>query len=134
MKSNAICTIGRRKSSIARVFLKAGTGNITVNGKAFDVYFGRKTLQMVVRQPLALLSQLDKYDITINANGGGMSGQAGAARLGIARALVKLTVDTETPARSALKKEGFLCRDAREVERKKYGRHKARRRPQFSKR
>ncbi|MFM1847242.1 MAG: hypothetical protein RL417_716 [Pseudomonadota bacterium] len=130
MKGGGISTIGRRKSSIARVFLKPGSGTISVNGKTHEEYFGRQTLRMVLCQPLVLLNQTDKFDIKINVTGGGLAGQAGAARLGIARALN--IVDAEN--RGPLKKEGFFTRDAREVERKKYGRHKARRRPQFSKR
>jgi small subunit ribosomal protein S9 len=130
MKGGGISTIGRRKSSVARVFLKPGTGTISVNGKTHEEYFGRQTLRMVLCQPLVLLNLTDKFDIKINVAGGGLAGQAGAARLGIARALN--IVDTEN--RPPLKKEGFFTRDAREVERKKYGRHKARRRPQFSKR
>ena len=146
MKSTAIHTIGRRKGAVARVFLKPGSGVITVNNRAFDEYFGRQTLRMILRQPLVLLAEADKYDISINVAGGGTSGQAGAARLGIARALVKVHgaehLDPvegsekveNAPIRKALKVAGLLTRDAREVERKKYGRHKARRRPQFSKR
>ena len=148
MKSTTIHTIGRRKSSVARVFLKPGSGTITVNKRTFEDYFGRQTLRMILRQPLVLLAETDKYDISINVAGGGTAGQAAAARLGIARALVKIHGDehvapaddraSETlingPTRKALKSAGLLTRDAREVERKKYGRHKARRRPQFSKR
>lgn len=149
MKSTTIHTIGRRKGAVARVFLKPGTGVITVNDRAFDEYFGRQTLRMILRQPLVLLAEADKYDISINVAGGGTSGQAGAARLGIARALVKVhgaehvapiddrepnDIKVNAPTRKALKVAGLLTRDAREVERKKYGRHKARRRPQFSKR
>jgi small subunit ribosomal protein S9 len=130
MKSTAIHTIGRRKSSVARIFAKPGSGTITVNGRKFEDYFGRATLRMVVRQPLSLLSQEEKFDINILVAGGGPSGQAGACRLGIARALIEFDAD----ARKSLKVEGYLTRDAREVERKKYGRHGARRRPQFSKR
>jgi small subunit ribosomal protein S9 len=130
MKSTAIHTIGRRKSSVARIFVKPGAGVITVNGRKFEDYFGRATLRMVVRQPLHLLNQEEKYDINILVAGGGPSGQAGACRLGIARALIEVDGDS----RKALKVEGYLTRDAREVERKKYGRHGARRRPQFSKR
>ena len=130
MKQTAIHTIGRRKSSVARIYLKPGSGAITVNGRPFEVYFGRETLRMVVRQPLATLKQEDKFDILVTVAGGGPSGQAGACRLGIARALLVV----EAGNRKALKVEGYLTRDAREVERKKYGRHKARRRPQFSKR
>ena len=130
MKSNAIHTIGRRKGAVARVYLKPGSGTLTINDRPFDQYFGRQVLRMILRQPLVLLSQVDKFDININVAGGGMSGQAGAARLGIARALCEFNIENRKP----LKAEGLLTRDAREVERKKYGRHKARRRPQYSKR
>ena len=126
----AIHTIGRRKRSIARVFLKTGSGEIKVNGREFEEYFSRPSLRLVVKQPLTVLSALDKYDIIINLCGGGPAGQAGAARLGISRALIKF----DPEVRKTLKKEGFLTRDPRAVERKKYGRHKARKRPQFSKR
>ena len=129
-KGSGTLTVGRRKSSTARVILREGEGKIFVNKRAFEDYFGRKTLQMIVRQPLALLKSLDKYDVHVNVNGGGLSGQAGAIRLGIARALDQL----EEGARTALKPAGFLTRDQREVERKKPGLHKARKRPQFSKR
>jgi len=121
---------GRRKSSSARVYLTAGSGTITVNKKSIDDYFGRETSRMVVRQPLETVDLLDKFDINVNVNGGGPSGQAGAIRLGITRALLQYN---ET-FRAALRKEGFVTRDAREVERKKVGLHKARKRPQFSKR
>ncbi|MBX7145614.1 MAG: 30S ribosomal protein S9 [Oligoflexia bacterium] len=130
MKSNAIHTIGRRKSSVARAYVKPGAGVITVNSKPFEVYFGRATLRMVVKQPLALLKQEEKFDVSLNVCGGGPSGQAGACRLAIARALIEV----DAANRKSLKVEGYLTRDAREVERKKYGRHGARRRPQFSKR
>lgn len=130
MKNTAIHTIGRRKSSVARAYLKPGSGEITVNGRAVDVYFGRATLRMVVKQPLAVLKGEDKFDVLLTVAGGGPSGQAGACRLAIARALIEHSADNRKP----LKVEGYLTRDAREVERKKYGRHKARRRPQFSKR
>ena len=129
-KGGYIHAIGRRKTAQARVYLKEGTGKITVNRKPYDVYFGRQTLRMIVRQPLEALSALEKYDILINVLGGGPSGQAGAAQLGIARALVKVSEES----RKALRAEGHLTRDPRAVERKKYGRHKARRRPQYSKR
>ena len=130
MKSPATHTIGRRKTAVARAFLKPGTGVITVNKIPYEEYFGRKTLQMVIRQPLAVLESLEKYDVQINVSGGGKSGQAGSVRHAIARALVKLDAEN----RKALKVVGYLTRDAREVERKKYGRHKARKRPQYSKR
>ena len=129
-KAGTTQTIGRRKTSVARIFLKAGEGKITVNGLSYDEYFGRKTSQMVVRQPLELMKITDKFDINVNVKGGGKSGQAGAVRHAIARALVKL----DPESRGEVKKAGYLTRDARAVERKKYGRHKARKRPQFSKR
>jgi len=122
--------VGRRKSSVARAYLKEGDGKITVNGKGFQEYFGRQTLQMVVMQPLVALEQTEKYTININVAGGGPSGQAGATRHAIARALLKVSGEF----RPTMKKNGYLTRDAREVERKKYGRHKARKRPQYSKR
>ena len=121
---------GRRKSSVARVFLKAGSGKIVVNDKPVDEYFSRETGRMIVRQPLVLTENLDKFDIMVNVAGGGESGQAGAVRHGITRALIELDV-TMKPA---LKAAGLVTRDAREVERKKVGYHKARRRKQFSKR
>ncbi len=121
---------GRRKSSVARVFLKPGKGEITVNGKPVDTYFSRETGRMVVRQPIVLTENLSKFDINVNVMGGGESGQAGAVRHGITRALI----DFDANLKGALKKAGFVTRDAREVERKKVGFHKARRRKQFSKR
>lgn len=121
---------GRRKSSVARVFLKAGSGKIVVNDKPVDEYFSRETGRMIVRQPLVLTENLDKFDIMVNVAGGGESGQAGAVRHGITRALIELDV-TMKPA---LKAAGLVTRDAREVERKKCGFRKARRRKQFSKR
>lgn len=121
---------GRRKSAIARVFMKRGSGNITVNGKSLDEFFSRETGRMIVKQPLALVEHLESFDIKVNVIGGGESGQAGAVRHGIARAL--LNYDAEL--KPALSKAGFITRDAREVERKKVGLHKARRRKQFSKR
>jgi small subunit ribosomal protein S9 len=121
---------GRRKSAVARVFMKRGSGEITVNGKPLDVFFSRETGRMVVRQPLELVEQLNGFDIMVNVCGGGESGQAGAVRHGITRALI----DYDANLKSALSKAGFVTRDAREVERKKVGLHKARRRKQFSKR
>ncbi|MFA5241973.1 MAG: 30S ribosomal protein S9 [Sulfuricella sp.] len=121
---------GRRKSSVARVFLKSGSGNIVVNGKPVDVFFSRETGRMVVRQPLELTNNLTSFDIMVNVAGGGESGQAGAIRHGITRALI----DYDTDLKSALSKAGLVTRDAREVERKKVGLRKARRRKQFSKR
>jgi len=121
---------GRRKSSIARVYLVPGTGNITINKRDIDNYFGIETLKVVVRQPLELTGTADKYDVLVNVHGGGTTGQAGAIRHGISRAL--LQADAEM--RPALKKAGFLTRDPRMKERKKYGLKAARRAPQFSKR
>jgi len=121
---------GRRKSSAARVFLRKGSGAITVNGKALDDFFGRETSRMIVRQPLELTQNQDKFDVLVTVEGGGMTGQAGAIRLGIARALVEYDEALKSP----LRKAGFMTRDAREVERKKVGLHKARRATQYSKR
>ena len=122
---------GRRKSSVARVYLVPGNGQITINGRTIDEYFGLDTLKLIVRQPLVLTKTLDKFDVNVKVEGGGFTGQAGAIRHGIARAL--LEVDTEA-YRADLKEAGFLTRDARMKERKKYGLKKARRAPQFSKR
>jgi len=121
---------GRRKSSTARVFLTAGSGTITVNGRPLDEYFGRETARMVVRQPLEVADSLKSLDIRATVAGGGTTGQAGAIRHGIARALARYNDDLQSPMR----KSGFLTRDARAVERKKVGLHKARKRPQYSKR
>jgi len=121
---------GRRKTAIARVFLKPGKGTIVVNSKPVDEFFSRETGRMVVRQPLVLTNHLGTFDISVNVRGGGESGQAGAVRHGISKALA----DYEPPLRPALKHAGFLTRDSRVVERKKYGRAKARRSFQFSKR
>jgi len=121
---------GRRKSSTARVHLIPGKGTITVNDRALDKYFGRETARMIVRQPFAAIDMQDKFDVVVNVSGGGPSGQAGAIRHGITRALLKY----DTALRSTLRKAGFVTRDARAVERKKYGLHKARKRPQYSKR
>ena len=121
---------GRRKSAVARVFLKPGKGDIIVNGKPVDEFFSRETGRMIVRQPLALTENLNRFDIMVNVAGGGESGQAGAVRHGITRALI----DYDETLKAALKKAGLVTRDAREVERKKVGLHKARRRKQFSKR
>ncbi|TDR39626.1 SSU ribosomal protein S9P [Tahibacter aquaticus] len=121
---------GRRKTSAARVFLRPGTGNITVNGKTLDTFFGRETARMIVRQPLELLKVGEKFDILVTVEGGGTTGQAGAIRLGISRALTEYDDSLKSP----LRKAGFMTRDAREVERKKVGLHKARRATQFSKR
>jgi len=121
---------GRRKSSAARVFLRAGSGNINVNGRTLDTYFGRETSRMVVRQPLELVEMTEKFDITVTVKGGGNNGQAGAIRLGITRALIEF----DETLRSPLRKAGYVTRDARSVERKKVGLRKARKKPQFSKR
>ncbi len=121
---------GRRKSSSARVYLTAGKGAITINKKTIEEYFGRETSRMVVRQPLHTVDLLEKFDINVKVSGGGPSGQAGAIRLGITRALLKY----DETFREALRGEGFVTRDAREVERKKVGLRKARRGVQFSKR
>jgi small subunit ribosomal protein S9 len=121
---------GRRKTSVARVFLKKGSGRVVVNGKPLDSYFARETGRMVVRQPLELTQNLEIFDIMVNVAGGGESGQAGAVRHGITRALI----DFDETLKPALSRAGLVTRDAREVERKKVGLHKARRRKQFSKR
>ena len=121
---------GRRKTSTARVYLDRGNGEITVNGRPLDKFFGRETARMVVRQPLVVTEMADKVDIRVTVTGGGNTGQAGAIRHGIARALV----EHDESMRSALRRAGFLTRDARAVERKKVGLHKARKRPQYSKR
>ena len=121
---------GRRKSAVARVFLKPGKGDFVVNGKPVDQFFGRETGRMVVRQPLELTKNLAAFDILVNVYGGGESGQAGAVRHGITRALI----DYDAALKPDLSRAGFVTRDAREVERKKVGLHKARRRKQYSKR
>lgn len=121
---------GRRKNAVARVRLLPGSGRITINNRDIDNYFGLETLKLIVRQPLKLTNTLDKFDVFCNVKGGGTTGQAGAIRHGIARALLK----TEGDFRDTLKKAGFLTRDPRMTERKKYGLKKARRAPQFSKR
>ena len=122
--------LGRRKSAVARIFVKEGTGKITINKKDLQDYFPSSILQYVVKQPLLKLDVVEKYDIKVNLDGGGYTGQSQALRLAIARALVKINADDK----KALRSEGFLTRDAREVERKKPGQPKARRRFQFSKR
>jgi small subunit ribosomal protein S9 len=121
---------GRRKSAVARVFMKSGSGKFVVNGKTLEQYFSRETGRMVVRQPLELTNNLSGFDVRINVMGGGESGQAGAVRHGITRALIDFNPELKT----TLKQAGLVTRDAREVERKKVGLHKARRRKQFSKR
>ena len=130
MAENQNYGTGRRKSSSARVFIKPGSGKITINQRELDVYFGRETARMIVRQPLELVELTDKLDLYITVKGGGISGQAGAIRHGIARALLEADADF----RPVLKKAGFLTRDPRMKERKKYGLKAARRAPQFSKR
>ncbi|MFO6423277.1 30S ribosomal protein S9 [Motilimonas sp. KMU-193] len=121
---------GRRKSATARVFLKAGSGNLTINNRSLEEFFGRETSRMVVRQPLELTELTEKFDIKVTVKGGGTTGQAGAIRHGITRALMEY----DETLRSELRAAGFVTRDARKVERKKVGLHKARKRPQFSKR
>ena len=121
---------GRRKTATARVFLSAGTGTITINNRSLDTYFGRPTARMVVRQPLELINAADKYDVIVTVKGGGIGGQAGAIRHGITRALIA----ADETLKPALRQAGFVTRDAREVERKKIGLRKARKRPQYSKR
>ena len=121
---------GRRKTSTARVFLRPGKGAIKVNNRDLDVFFGRKTAQMIVRQPLELMNLTDKFDVTVSVSGGGTTGQAGAIRHGLTRALMQY----DESLRSPLRKAGFVTRDAREVERKKVGLRKARRATQYSKR
>lgn len=130
MADHVYYSTGRRKSASARVFLKKGTGTITINNRALDQYFGRETGRMIVRQPLEKLDMLNNFDITVSVSGGGISGQAGAIRHGITRALIKY----DEGLRKTLRQAGFVTRDAREVERKKVGLHKARKRPQYSKR
>tara|TARA_Y100000817_G_scaffold58060_1_gene43046 strand:- start:1075 stop:1476 length:402 start_codon:yes stop_codon:yes gene_type:complete len=121
---------GRRKDSVARVYLRPGEGNIVVNKRPLDEYFGRDTLKMILRQPLEITDSLKKFDIIVNVHGGGLSGQAGAIRHGISRALLLAMEDS----RGALKKEGMLTRDSRKVERKKYGQPGSRKKYQYSKR
>jgi small subunit ribosomal protein S9 len=128
--TDAIYATGRRKESIARVWMQPGTGKMTINKRESKAYFGRDVLQMIMRHPFELTETLDQFDITVNAHGGGNSGQAGAIRLGISKALIQ----HDPELRGVLKKAGFLTRDSRVVERKKYGRRKARKSTQFSKR
>jgi small subunit ribosomal protein S9 len=130
MAANYNYGTGRRKTAVARVFMKSGTGKFVVNDKPVDEFFSRETGRMVVRQPLELTEHIGTFDIMVNVNGGGESGQAGAVRHGITRALIEY----DETLKPALSKAGFVTRDAREVERKKVGFHKARRRKQFSKR
>lgn len=128
--STAFAATGKRKSAIARVRMKPGNGDITVNKKALEVYFSRPTLQMKIRQPFEVTGMLNKYDVAVNVVGGGLAGQADAVKHGIARALLEVSADH----RKKLKPEGLLTRDSRIKERKKYGRKKARKRFQYSKR
>ena len=130
MAEQTYYSTGRRKSSTARVFLKKGKGEITINTRSLEQYFGRETGRMIVRQPLETVEMADSFDINITVSGGGISGQAGAIRHGITRALIEY----DETLRKVLRQAGFVTRDAREVERKKIGLHKARKRPQFSKR
>ena len=129
-QTNTYLGTGRRKTSTARVYLKPGKGEITINQRSLDEYFGRETARMIVRQPFVVVDMENKFDVMVNVDGGGPSGQAGAIRHGITRALMAY----DETLRPALRKAGYVTRDARAVERKKYGLHKARKRPQYSKR
>jgi small subunit ribosomal protein S9 len=130
MAEKVINATGRRKTSVARVFLRPGKGAISINGRSLEEYFGRETARMIVLQPFDVTQTGSGFDIEVNVTGGGTSGQAGAIRHGITRALMQVNAEFRSP----LKKAGFVTRDPRAVERKKYGRHKARKRPQYSKR
>ena len=130
MAQKVFSATGRRKTSVARVYLKEGTGTMRVNDRTLEEYFGRETARMVVLQPFQVTQTTGSFDADVNVQGGGISGQAGAIRHGITRALLQVGPDFRAP----LKKAGFVTRDPRAVERKKYGRHKARKRPQYSKR
>jgi len=130
MADKTIVATGRRKTSVARVFLKPGKGSLKINNRTLQDYFGRETARMIVLQPFQVTQTAGNFDIEVNVDGGGNSGQAGAIRHGITRALMEFNPDL----RPSLKKAGFVTRDPRAVERKKYGRHKARKRPQYSKR
>lgn len=130
MADKVVTATGRRKTSVARVFLKPGKGSIIINARSLQEYFGRETARMIVLQPFDVTQTAGTVDIDVNVAGGGSSGQAGAIRHGISRALIQFNPDLRLP----LKKAGFVTRDPRAVERKKYGRHKARKRPQYSKR
>jgi len=130
MAEKVVTATGRRKTSVARVFLKHGKGIIKINDRSLEDYFGRETARMVVLQPFDLTQTKGSFDLEVNVQGGGSSGQAGAIRHGITRALMQVNSEFRSP----LKKAGFVTRDPRAVERKKYGRHKARKRPQYSKR
>jgi len=129
-QTNTYLGTGRRKTSTARVYLKPGKGEITINQRTLDEYFGRETARMIVRQPFVAVDMENKFDVMVNVDGGGPSGQAGAIRHGITRALMAY----DESLRPTLRKAGYVTRDARAVERKKYGLHKARKRPQYSKR
>lgn len=129
-QKNTYYGTGRRKTSTARVHLRSGKGEIRINDRTLDEFFGRETTRMIVRQPLVIVDMEKKFDVTVNVDGGGPSGQAGAIRHGITRALMRY----DEALRSVLRKAGYVTRDARAVERKKYGLHKARKRPQYSKR
>ena len=130
MAEEFVYATGRRKTSVARVYLRRGKGDIRINHRVLEDYFGRETARMIVRQPFHVTQTLGDFDLVVNVKGGGISGQAGAIRHGITRALMQVDETYRTP----LKKAGYVTRDPRAVERKKYGRHKARKRPQFSKR
>jgi small subunit ribosomal protein S9 len=130
MADEFIYATGRRKTSVARVYLRRGKGDIRINNRVLEDYFGRETARMIVHQPFHVTRTLGDFDLVVNVKGGGISGQAGAIRHGLTRALMKVDEGYRTP----LKKAGYVTRDPRAVERKKYGRHKARKRPQFSKR
>ena len=130
MADKTIVATGLRKTSVARVFLKPGKGSLRINNRTLQEYFGRETARMIVLQPFQVTQTAGNFDIEVNVDGGGNSGQAGAIRHGITRALMEFNPDLRT----SLKKAGFVTRDPRAVERKKYGRHKARKRPQYSKR
>jgi small subunit ribosomal protein S9 len=130
MAERVITATGRRKTSVARVFLRHGKGGIKINARSLEEYFGRETARMIVLQPFDVTQTKGAFDLDVNVQGGGSSGQAGAIRHGITRALMEANPDFRSP----LKKAGFVTRDPRAVERKKYGRHKARKRPQYSKR
>lgn len=130
MSANQNYGTGRRKTATARVFLRPGTGNISINSRSLDQFFGRETARMMVRQPLELTESAEKFDVYVTVSGGGITGQAGAIRHGITRALIEY----DETLRGQLRQAGFVTRDAREVERKKVGLRKARKRPQFSKR
>lgn len=130
MAEKVFYATGRRKTSVARVYLKEGKGDIVVNDRALADYFGRETARMIIMQPFQVTQTTGTFDVDINVQGGGVSGQAGAIRHGITRALIQASPDFRVP----LKKAGYVTRDPRAVERKKYGRHKARKRPQYSKR